>query len=71
MANMELSAYVISESYAQSHNDRLNFSKEEVVCILSVVMKMLQMPSSLLLSLSLALVCVVPGGSAPALHLCF
>ena len=46
MTNMELCVYVISESCAQSHNDHLNFSKEEVVCILSVVMKMLQMTSS-------------------------
>ena len=40
MTNMELGEYVMSESvvaHPQSHNHHLVFSREEVVCILSVV----------------------------------
>ena len=51
MTNMELGKHVISESAVacpQSDNDHLVFSREEVVCILTVVMRTLLKPSSLL-----------------------
>ena len=49
MTNMELREHVMSESVVscpQSHNDHLVFSRKEVVCIPSVVVRMLLKPSS-------------------------
>ena len=56
MTNMGLGKHVLSESAVscpQFHNDHLLLSRKEVVCILSVILKMLLKPSFSYLSFTI------------------